>query len=1072
MLKSSNSTQALQYQTSKHLSQASEIYANQSPYATPPHYTTLPRKHSSSSASSNGGGSSKSLAYQVSPNNLSKPPSARHAFDTTGKTSGVHKTTTGICSLSPSLSVPNLGESNYLSLVPNHGENSPQKCNDPSGSRRPYLLTVSPVHRPQSLKSPIYQYPVCLSGSPDKGNTNIREHASPHKRAYSNENLYANHHVSSKNYSLSLKEASSRPESSNGDSNKPLASCDSSYHSSVPNSPSHQTGNMSSASGSCWSTNDVVDCGGSSNSNDSSSTPVRDSASIKQVRYGPGHEKYPSWPIPATSAEQVDPTGKVVSTSGSSRSKSWTESTDYPKEKVPSYARPYMKRMNQAFTQQLKTVMEKCERIPVDAYDPKKSVGGSELKKKGYNNSNLSSGTPPTSYRDMYNNSNSSSGRMYNSKNSTASVDSGNGCHKDYDIPSPPERDTRDKEMVKPLTQEDLELYAKKYEEMRSQYAQSEGYHSYISSECSSYIGSGTPFLDQLRRESESNTQFWAGDMFDPNDPLYSSVIGALAPSGRESVTTVVTNSSSNSSGTETLKWHGSNSDVSSNMSHPLSTSSSNNQSSWETNSTASSSGNNSQQSNKLPLPQKLHPETILLHHLHQQYQLQQRALNGKDRLQKSGKHGLDASIGNENVSNGAGGQNLKKFPLSTYTRPDNLGLPGSKRHAALEKIQQVLSPEKIAEFLKESNKKSKAQSPIIDTSKPPSVAERILELEQQSLNKSSTNSSPARGKSSSNLATAVNSSPMSAPADKFVKSSSLNNIREKCQSLSTPGSKDFSSSRSNASGVSSSSNGSIDLSPKKGDNYHSLWNGFTQDPSNSTSGEGNNNKSAPTINRSASLENNSTSLPPMGNGPGISYSYLDPDKKHRVADMTLKAIQKKALLSYYERHTGKSSGSCSSSVSSDSSSSSTPSPKNCAMTKSLSATGSNGPSNSSGHATDASTGGSHNSTLLDKDSPFPSSRLTLSLPRDMKEVPSPNGRPDLSTTNKIDESSAATENCVPAPPPKSKDVGKNATSCSSLHGGDGTTSKQNQYHMSSRAAHLDKNQVCATVFSTVFVGA
>lgn len=32
-------------------------------------------------------------------------------------------------------------------------------------------------------------------------------------------------------------------------------------------------------------------------------------------------------------------------------------------------------------------------------------------------------------------------------------------------------------------------------------------------------------------------------------------------------------------------------------------------------------------------------------------------------------------------------------------------------------------------------------------------------------------------------------------------------------------------------------------------------------------------------------------------------YSYLDPEKKHKVPDPTLKAIQKKALLSFYERH-------------------------------------------------------------------------------------------------------------------------------------------------------------------------
>lgn len=32
-------------------------------------------------------------------------------------------------------------------------------------------------------------------------------------------------------------------------------------------------------------------------------------------------------------------------------------------------------------------------------------------------------------------------------------------------------------------------------------------------------------------------------------------------------------------------------------------------------------------------------------------------------------------------------------------------------------------------------------------------------------------------------------------------------------------------------------------------------------------------------------------------------FSYFDPDKKHKVPDPTLKAIQKKALLSFYERH-------------------------------------------------------------------------------------------------------------------------------------------------------------------------
>ncbi|XP_071454343.1 protein Shroom, partial [Hetaerina americana] len=38
-------------------------------------------------------------------------------------------------------------------------------------------------------------------------------------------------------------------------------------------------------------------------------------------------------------------------------------------------------------------------------------------------------------------------------------------------------------------------------------------------------------------------------------------------------------------------------------------------------------------------------------------------------------------------------------------------------------------------------------------------------------------------------------------------------------------------------------------------------------------------------------------------NNNGGGYTYLDPEKRHRVSDPTLKAIQKKALLSYYERH-------------------------------------------------------------------------------------------------------------------------------------------------------------------------
>lgn len=74
--------------------------------------------------------------------------------------------------------------------------------------------------------------------------------------------------------------------------------------------------------------------------------PVRDSSSITCVKYGPGHEKYPSWPGSVHSGDVVD--GPPL------RSNSWTEQTNYTKEKVTYYTRPHNKRVNQVFTQQVR----------------------------------------------------------------------------------------------------------------------------------------------------------------------------------------------------------------------------------------------------------------------------------------------------------------------------------------------------------------------------------------------------------------------------------------------------------------------------------------------------------------------------------------------------------------------------------------------------------------------------------------------------------------------------------------------------------------------------------------------
>lgn len=73
--------------------------------------------------------------------------------------------------------------------------------------------------------------------------------------------------------------------------------------------------------------------------------PVRDASSLKAVRYGPGHEKFPSWPAPAAP--------RTLLPSGSCRSKSWTDQTHYPKEQPPVISRPFNKRLNPSFSQQV-----------------------------------------------------------------------------------------------------------------------------------------------------------------------------------------------------------------------------------------------------------------------------------------------------------------------------------------------------------------------------------------------------------------------------------------------------------------------------------------------------------------------------------------------------------------------------------------------------------------------------------------------------------------------------------------------------------------------------------------------
>ncbi|CAH0547734.1 unnamed protein product [Brassicogethes aeneus] len=233
------------------------------------------------------------------------------------------------------------------------------------------------------------------------------------------------------------------------------------------------------------------------------------------------------------------------------RSKSWTDHTNYPKEKVVHYTRPYMKRQHSAYAQQkLKTVMERCEKIPPETYESRFEKMNGRL------------------YLPHVDHDGKSLGDM------------------DYVVPSPPERDIS---MKPQLTQADLEEYArsyqepKYYEEMKPltedfmeyarnyedsmypkheenmlthlhhkqiSYAQSEGYHSYVSSTDST----STPFLDRLRRDSEVVVRPHSSNTWDEI---------SQADEHRQGRDSVVTTSSGSASSSETLKWHGSMSDVS-----------------------------------------------------------------------------------------------------------------------------------------------------------------------------------------------------------------------------------------------------------------------------------------------------------------------------------------------------------------------------------------------------------------------------------------------------------------------------------------------------------------------------
>ena len=472
--------------------------------------------------------------------------------------------------------------------------------------------------------------------------------------------------------------------------------------------------------------------------------PVRDASSLKYVKYGPGHEKHPSWPIPASQGG-----GGGGGQGQSQRSKSWTDHTDYPKEPPASYTRPPPNPggsttiggdRRSSYNQQLKTVMENCERIPAEIYQA------------------TSVSVDPGNYLPTYD------------------CDGRNIDDKDYSIPSPPERDVSGpiRSAVSGGGQggsgsgsadSGTSDYAK-YEDIQ-QYSHSEGYSSYVPSESSYVSVSGTPLLDQLRRDNCDGLEQ-----------------GPKEPGPRDSVSTVVTHSSSSNSSNDTLRWHGSYNDIT------------------VTGATAAVDSTASAlvvHSAKVQAPQRHNSESVLYY-----------------------EHPAPAASTAMKTINRQGGWS-QRVERKNQWNSNQLSATSTADHGH-----------------QEASARTSPSSPSGGEPAPLSVAERIHQLEWQS-------------RSVPNLSRSGNDSTSSSPQR-----------RSSAQPLAL-------------------ANGGHTIS---------------LDPVTSSSPE--------RVTPEATVD--SAAVAGSIQQQQQKYTFLDPDKRMRVADPTLKAIQKQALLSYYERHAGRSS--------------------------------------------------------------------------------------------------------------------------------------------------------------------
>uniref|UniRef100_A0A1S4GYD9 ASD2 domain-containing protein n=1 Tax=Anopheles gambiae TaxID=7165 RepID=A0A1S4GYD9_ANOGA len=450
------------------------------------------------------------------------------------------------------------------------------------------------------------------------------------------------------------------------------------------------------------------------------------------------------------------------------------------------------------------------------------------------------------------------------------------------------------------LTQAGLEEYSRAYYEQtamyhhqkQSSYAQSEGYHSYVSSSDSS----STPFLDRLRQDSElllsRSTHNWSQQDLQQLTSSTSSSIGDNHSSAE-----------SNSSSTETLKWLGSMSDVSV-ASHATSTSA------------LSSAGSTSQliaHSSRVRTPQRHNSESILymsnddqsslggvsqstgsLHNNHMlTHRQQQQQQQQQQQLHPQHNHHFHRHQSHRHShlhANGAAGNNHHTSGTGASTGTTGSATSATTPAVQPQQPQQQQQPSPTGSTTQSGNgsapntRSSRSNNrlfPISTYTEPPGSGGGGNSHNNGTINNSSSctgNVPQTNGGGSMVDFKQLNSHNWQSVAER------INELEKHQQQQQHHGINLHSSSTSNLNGNSAGGAGQANKSHL---NQHNL----------SVTSNGSSNQSLTSPGKPQQQQ-----LPQQQQQQQQRYTYFDPSKTHRVSNPSLKAFQKNAVISYFER--------------------------------------------------------------------------------------------------------------------------------------------------------------------------